>query len=315
MARIAGKAVFIDGALPGERVTFRFLKRRGGHDEGVAAALLVAAPERVAPRCAHFRLCGGCSLQHLSPEAQLGHKEGVLMAQLAHIGGLRPTRRLEPVAAEPWAYRRRARLSVKFVEKKAGCWSGSRSRAASGSRSFAPARCCTRASAGTCSVCAPSSVSSVPPPHPPDRGGGRGFGDGRGHSPFETALGDRPGAPPRVCGTQRPRGVFAAGLCGDRYPSVAFGGTGPELPSAGRGRDPVPAERLHTGQCRDQPCAGRERRRSLGTGPPRSGPRSLLRAREFQSAARPPGRRGGGDRGRSAARRTGTGKRPAQLHR
>ena len=123
MARIAGKTVFIDGALPGERVTFRYLKRRGGHDEGVATALLVASPERVAPRCTHFGLCGGCSLQ-LAPEAQLRHKEGVLMAQLAHIGGLHPARRLEPVAAEPWAYRRRARLSVRFVEKKGGALVG-----------------------------------------------------------------------------------------------------------------------------------------------------------------------------------------------
>ena len=46
------------------------------------------------------------------------------MAQLAHIGGLRPARRLEPVAAEPWAYRRRARLRVRFVEKKGGALVG-----------------------------------------------------------------------------------------------------------------------------------------------------------------------------------------------
>jgi len=124
VARIAGKTVFIDGALPGEDVTFRYLKRHGGHDEGVATALLVASPERVAPRCAHFGLCGGCSLQHLTPEAQLRHKEDVLMTQLAHIGGLHPTRRLEPVAAEPWAYRRRARLRVRFVEKKGGALVG-----------------------------------------------------------------------------------------------------------------------------------------------------------------------------------------------
>jgi 23S rRNA (uracil1939-C5)-methyltransferase len=61
VARIAGKTVFIDGALPGEQVTFRYLKRRGGHDEGVATALLVVSPERVAPRCAHFGRCGGCA--------------------------------------------------------------------------------------------------------------------------------------------------------------------------------------------------------------------------------------------------------------
>jgi 23S rRNA (uracil1939-C5)-methyltransferase len=118
VARIAGKTVFIDGALPGEQVTFRYLKPAAATTRVWPRRSWVASPERVAPRCAHFGLCGGCSLQHLAPEAQLRHKEGVLMAQLAHIGGLHPARRLEPVAAEPWAYRRRGRLSVRFVEKK-----------------------------------------------------------------------------------------------------------------------------------------------------------------------------------------------------
>lgn len=101
VARIAGKTVFIDGALPGEDVAFRYIKRRGGHDEGVATALLLASPERVAPRCAHFGLCGGCSLQHLAPEAQLRHKEGVLM------GAARAYRR-PPPGAPARARRRRA---------------------------------------------------------------------------------------------------------------------------------------------------------------------------------------------------------------
>ncbi len=118
VTRVSGKTVFIEGALPGEEVVFRYLKRRGGYDEGVATEVLVAAPERVAPRCAHFGMCGGCSLQHLGPAAQLRHKQETLLAQLAHIGGLRPARTLEPVSAEPWAYRRRARMSVRFVEKK-----------------------------------------------------------------------------------------------------------------------------------------------------------------------------------------------------
>jgi 23S rRNA (uracil1939-C5)-methyltransferase len=120
VARVSGKAVFIAGALPGERVLYRYLRRRGGHDEGVATKVLVAAPERVEPRCAHYGLCGGCSLQHLGPEAQLRHKQGVLLAQLARIGGLSPGRVLDPVAGEPWGYRRRARLSVRYVDKKGG---------------------------------------------------------------------------------------------------------------------------------------------------------------------------------------------------
>jgi 23S rRNA (uracil1939-C5)-methyltransferase len=128
IARVGGKAVFIEGALPGERVRFRVLKRRRQFDEAGLAAVLVPSPDRVTPRCAHFGVCGGCSLQHLAPAAQLAAKERQLLDNLARIGGVRPERVFPPLRGPDWAYRRRARLGVKYVHKKGRVLAGFRER-------------------------------------------------------------------------------------------------------------------------------------------------------------------------------------------
>ena len=75
VARVDGKTVFIDGALPGERVRFRVIKRRRQWDEAGLVEVLKPSPDRVVPACAHFGVCGGCSLQHLSAGAQIAAKE------------------------------------------------------------------------------------------------------------------------------------------------------------------------------------------------------------------------------------------------
>ena len=67
IARVDGKATFVHGALPGETVSFRYLKRRRNHDEGQVVSILEASADRVEPRCAHYGICGGCGLQHLEP--------------------------------------------------------------------------------------------------------------------------------------------------------------------------------------------------------------------------------------------------------
>jgi 23S rRNA (uracil1939-C5)-methyltransferase len=118
VAHVDGKAVFVRGALPGERVRLRVAARHRHYDEAIADEVLRAAPERVTPRCAHFGVCGGCVLQHLAPEAQIAAKQRVLLDNLARIGKLRPQEVLAPLTDEVWGYRRRARLSVKHVEKK-----------------------------------------------------------------------------------------------------------------------------------------------------------------------------------------------------
>jgi 23S rRNA (uracil1939-C5)-methyltransferase len=128
VARVAGKAVFIDGALPGERVRFRVLKRRRQLDEGGLVDVLVASPDRTVPRCAHFGICGGCSLQHLAPAAQLAAKQKQLLENLQRIGNVQPERILDPLRGPEWAYRRRARLGIKYVHKKGRVLAGFRER-------------------------------------------------------------------------------------------------------------------------------------------------------------------------------------------
>lgn len=128
IARIDGKAVFVAGALPGERVRLRVLKRRRHMDEAGLVDILVASPDRVAPQCAHFGICGGCSLQHLTPTAQLAAKERQLLDTLERIGRVRPEHVLPAVRGPHWAYRRRARLGVKYVHKKGRVLAGFRER-------------------------------------------------------------------------------------------------------------------------------------------------------------------------------------------
>ena len=128
VARVAGKAVFIDGALPGERVRFRVLKRRRQLDEAGLVDVLAASPDRVVPRCGHFGICGGCSLQHLAPAAQLTAKQKQLLENLQRIGNVQPERVLDPLTGPAWAYRRRARLGVKYVHKKGRVLAGFRER-------------------------------------------------------------------------------------------------------------------------------------------------------------------------------------------
>ena len=128
VAHVDGKTVFIDGALPGERVTFRYGKRHKRYDTGQLVEVFRAASTRVTPECTYFGTCGGCSLQHLAPEAQLAAKQQILQDSLAHIGKVTPERWLAPLPGPVWGYRRKARLGVRLVPKKGGVLVGFRER-------------------------------------------------------------------------------------------------------------------------------------------------------------------------------------------
>lgn len=128
VARVEGKTVFVADALPGERVRARLIRRHRHFDEARVEEILAASPDRVAPRCPHFGVCGGCVLQHLAPAAQIAAKQNVLAQNFARIGHVEPARWLAPLTAEVWGYRRRARLSVKHVPKKGRTLVGFRER-------------------------------------------------------------------------------------------------------------------------------------------------------------------------------------------
>jgi len=128
VAHVGGKAVFVDGALPGESVRCQRTRRQRRYDEAVVVEVLRAAPERVTPRCRHFGICGGCSLQHLEHAAQVAAKGRIVAEALERIGGVAPERWLPPLAGPAWSYRRRARLGCKFVDKKGKALVGFRER-------------------------------------------------------------------------------------------------------------------------------------------------------------------------------------------
>lgn len=140
VAHLEGKATFIHGSLPGERVRFLYTGRWRKYDEGRTVEVLEASPERVEPRCDRFGICGGCSLQHQSHEAQIAAKQQAMLDALAHIGKVAPGEILPPlVGASPWGYRRKARLGVRHVPKKGGALVGFRER---GSSRVAELTCC-----------------------------------------------------------------------------------------------------------------------------------------------------------------------------
>ncbi len=120
VARLEGKAVFVEGALPGERVFAIALKDKPTYTLARVTGIATASPSRVAPRCPHFGVCGGCTLQHAHPALQIAAKQRALEEALSRIGRVRPERMLPPIEGPAWGYRQRARLSVRHVPKKGG---------------------------------------------------------------------------------------------------------------------------------------------------------------------------------------------------
>ena len=113
-----GKVVFVEGALPGERVSFLTFKKKKNWEAARMTELHHATPLRVVPKCQHFDHCGGCSMQHLEPSAQVAMNQRVLEDNLWHISKVRSENIMRPMYGPTWGYRYRARLSVRHVARK-----------------------------------------------------------------------------------------------------------------------------------------------------------------------------------------------------
>lgn len=114
----SGKVIFVEGALPGERVSFVSFKKKKNWEAARMTALHKATSMRVDPPCPHFDYCGGCSMQHLEPSAQVAMKQRVLEDNLWHISKVKSENIMRPMHGPTWGYRFRARLSVRHVAKK-----------------------------------------------------------------------------------------------------------------------------------------------------------------------------------------------------
>lgn len=123
-----GKVVFVDFALPGERVKFVPVMNRKSYLFGTTIEVLEPSEFRIEPKCPVFGQCGGCVLQHLESDKQIQYKQQALLENFKKIGNVQPEALLEPMVGKHWGYRRRARLGAKFVPKKGGMIVGFRER-------------------------------------------------------------------------------------------------------------------------------------------------------------------------------------------
>lgn len=115
-----GKVVFVEGALPPERVGFSSFRKKANWEAAKLTEIYKESSLRVKPKCPYFGVCGGCSMQHLEAGAQVALKQRILEDNLKHIGKVKPETMLRPVHGPTWGYRYRARISVRNVPKKGG---------------------------------------------------------------------------------------------------------------------------------------------------------------------------------------------------
>ncbi|MEK7816841.1 MAG: 23S rRNA (uracil(1939)-C(5))-methyltransferase RlmD, partial [Actinomycetota bacterium] len=112
VTRIDGFVIFVEGAVPGDRVRAVITKSRASYAEARTIEVLNPSAARIEPACRHFGECGGCQWQTLRYQEQLGYKERQVSECLAHIGGLSGVNAEASIPAEPlWRYRNKVEFS------------------------------------------------------------------------------------------------------------------------------------------------------------------------------------------------------------
>lgn len=129
MSEKHGKKVFVSHALPNETVSVKITNSKKGFEEGDSIEVIDNPhPERQTPPCSHFGVCGGCSLQHWQADGQIAFKQSVLAELLQHQADVSPDNWLEPLVGDRLGYRTKARMGVRYVEKKNSALVGFRER-------------------------------------------------------------------------------------------------------------------------------------------------------------------------------------------
>lgn len=122
VGRVDGFAVFVPFALPGERVSAHIIKASGSYAVGKLIRVETPSPERREPLCPVFSKCGGCSLQHMSYEAQLEFKRGVVHDALERLGGFEGVDVLPTIGMdEPLRYRNKGSFPFAEVKGRVRC--------------------------------------------------------------------------------------------------------------------------------------------------------------------------------------------------
>ena len=113
-----GRAVFVPFALPGETVSIRSIDEKRGHIRAELVEVTEPSPDRIAPRCRHFGVCGGCHYQNMAYQAQLDAKTEILRDQLRRIGKIEhpPVRQIVP-SSTGWNYRNHVQFHLAATGK------------------------------------------------------------------------------------------------------------------------------------------------------------------------------------------------------
>ncbi|MFJ3481899.1 23S rRNA (uracil(1939)-C(5))-methyltransferase RlmD [Pseudomonas sp. NPDC090202] len=117
IAFLEGRTWFVAGSLAGEEIEARVLNAHGKIVEARTERVFQASPQRRPAPCAHFGRCGGCSVQQMPHADQLALKQRMLAEQLSRVAGVEPEEWAAPLTGDEYAYRRRARIAVRWDAK------------------------------------------------------------------------------------------------------------------------------------------------------------------------------------------------------
>lgn len=114
------KIVFIEGALPGEKVKVDIIEENDTYIKARLKEVLVKSKHRVKPFCPYFGECGGCSLQHMDYEETLNQKRELIIEAISKYTKLNPRSfEIKKMLGmdDPYHYRNKSALPVRFEEK------------------------------------------------------------------------------------------------------------------------------------------------------------------------------------------------------
>ena len=120
LAHHDGSTVFVPFVLPAERAAILPTEQKKKFIRARLERVLDVSPERIASRCPHFGLCGGCDYQHIPYEAQLKYKTDILRETLRRIGRIEWLGEITVHASKHWNYRNRAQWKVRPLKDSSG---------------------------------------------------------------------------------------------------------------------------------------------------------------------------------------------------
>jgi 23S rRNA (uracil1939-C5)-methyltransferase len=120
LAHHDGSTVFVPFVIPAERISAAPIEQKKKFVRARVERVLDPSPDRAAPRCPHYGVCGGCHYQHIPYEAQLKYKTEILRETLRRLGRIDWPGEIATHASPPWGYRNRAQWKIRALGESSG---------------------------------------------------------------------------------------------------------------------------------------------------------------------------------------------------